>query len=88
MFGATTVAISAVLVAFMGGLALGSALAARFAARIKRPVRAYAFIEIAVGLYALAVPVLFRGIDRFYTQVWQHFYPGFYGFALSRLKPG
>ncbi|MDX6576001.1 MAG: spermidine synthase [Blastocatellia bacterium] len=85
VFGATTVAISAVLAAFMGGLALGSALAARFAARIKRPLRAYAFIEIAVGIYALAVPVLFRGIDRVYAQVWQHFHPGFYGFAFSRL---
>jgi spermidine synthase len=84
VFGATTVAISAVLTAFMGGLALGSALAARFAAQIKRPVRAYAFIEIAVGLYALAVPLLFRGIDRIYAQVWQHFHPGFYGFAFSR----
>ena len=84
VFGATTVAISAVLAAFMGGLALGSALAARFAARIKRPVRAYAFIEIAVGLYALAVPLLFRGIDRIYAQVWQQFHPGFYGFAFSR----
>ena len=84
VFGATTVAISAVLAAFMGGLALGSALAARFAARIKRPVRVYAFIEIAVGLYALAVPVLFRGIDLVYAQVWQRFHPGFYGFTLSR----
>jgi spermidine synthase len=84
VFGATTVAISAVLAAFMGGLALGSALAARYAARIKRPVRAYACIEIAVGLYALAVPLLFRGIDRVYAQVWQHFHPGFYGFACSR----
>jgi len=84
VFGATTVAISAVLAAFMGGLALGSALAARFAAQIKRPVRAYAFIEIAVGLYALAVPLLFRGIDRVYAQLWQHFHPGFYGFAFSR----
>jgi signal transduction histidine kinase len=84
VFGATTVAISAVLAAFMGGLALGSALAARFAARIKRPLRAYAFIEIAVGIYALAVPILFRGIDRVYAQVWQHFHPGFYGFAFSR----
>src|SRR6267142_122187 len=84
VFGATTVAISAVLAAFMGGLALGSALAARFAARIKRPVRAYAFIEIAVGLYALAVPVLFRGIDQIYAQVWQRFHPGFCGFTLSR----
>jgi spermidine synthase len=84
VFGATTVAISAVLAAFMGGLALGSALAARFAARIKRPVRAYAIIEIAIGLYALAVPLLFGGIDRVYAQVWQHFHPGFYGFAFSR----
>ncbi|MDX6304731.1 MAG: spermidine synthase [Blastocatellia bacterium] len=84
VFGATTVAISAVLTAFMGGLALGSALAARFAARIKRPVRAYALIEIAVGLYALAVPLLFRGIDQAYVQVWQHFHPGSYGFAFSR----
>ena len=84
VFGATTVAISAVLAAFMGGLALGSVLAARFGVRIKRPVRTYAFIEIAVGLYALAVPFLFRGIDRVYVQVWLHFHPGFYGFALSR----
>jgi spermidine synthase len=84
VFGATTVAISAVLAAFMGGLALGSALAARFGTRIKRPLRAYAFIEIAVGLYALAVPIFFRGIDRVYVQVWQHLHPGFYGFAFSR----
>src|SRR6266481_1447734 len=84
VFGATTVAISVVLAAFMGGLALGSALAARFAGRIKRPVRAYALIEIAVGLYALAVPLLFRGIDRVYAQVWQQFHPGSYSFAFSR----
>ena len=84
VFGATTVAISAVLAAFMGGLALGSALAARFSARIKRPIRAYALIEIAVGLYALAVPLLFRGIDQVYALVWQYFHPGSYGFAFSR----
>src|ERR1700682_3077804 len=84
VFGATTLAISAVLAAFMGGLALGSALAARYAHRIARPVRAYALIEIAVGLYALAVPLLFRGIDAVYAEAWQHFHPGFYGYALSR----
>jgi spermidine synthase len=84
VFGSTTLGISAVLAAFMGGLALGSALAARYAARIARPVRAYALIEIAVGLYALAVPLLFRGIDRVYAEAWQHFHPGFYGAAFSR----
>src|SRR5438034_6431297 len=69
VFGATTLAISAVLAAFMGGLALGSALAARLAARISRPVRAYALIEIAIGLYALGVPMLFRWIDGIYAVV-------------------
>jgi spermidine synthase len=68
----------------MGGLALGSALAARYAARIARPVRAYALIEIAVGLYALAVPLLFRGIDRVFAAAAQHFHPGFYGAGFLR----
>src|SRR2546426_10176072 len=71
VFGATTLAVSAVLAAFMGGLAIGSALAGRFGARAKRPVRWYGVIEIAIGLYALLVPLLFRGIDRVYALVWQ-----------------
>jgi spermidine synthase len=84
VFGMTTLAIGLVLAAFMGGLALGSAIAARLAARIARAVRAYALIEVAIGLYALAVPMLFRGIDRVYAAVWQHFHQGFYGFAAAR----
>jgi len=88
VFGVTTLAISAVLAAFMGALALGSALAARFAPRINRPVRVYALIEIVVGVYALAVPMLFRGVDRIYAEIWagawQNLHPGFYGSALSR----
>src|SRR5256714_8674535 len=64
VFGATTFAISTVLAAFMGGLALGSALAGRMAGKIKRPLRAYGLIEIAIALYALAVPFLFSLIDN------------------------
>src|SRR2546425_9106804 len=40
VFGATTLAVSTVLASFMGGLALGSALAGRVAARFERPPRA------------------------------------------------
>ncbi len=80
----TTLAIGLVLAAFMGGLALGSAIAARFAARIARPVRAYSLIEIAIGVYALAVPLLFRLIDRIYAAAWPHFHQGSYGFAFAR----
>ena len=38
VFGATTLAVSTVLAAFMGGLALGSALAGKFAHRIEKPL--------------------------------------------------
>lgn len=84
VFGATTFAISAVLAAFMGGLALGSAWAGKLAARIKRPLRAYGIIEIGVALYALAVPLLFRLVDYFYAFIWEQIHPGFYAFNLWR----
>ncbi|HKS28437.1 MAG TPA: fused MFS/spermidine synthase [Pyrinomonadaceae bacterium] len=84
VFGATTFAISTVLAAFMGGLALGSALAGRMGARIKRPLRAYGVIEIAIALYALFVPLLFGLIDQLYALIWTEFRPGFYAFSLWR----
>jgi spermidine synthase len=84
VFGVTTLAIGLVLAAFMGGLALGSAIAGRLAARIARALRAYALIEIAIGVYALAVPLLFRLIDLVYAAAWPHFHQGFYGFAFAR----
>lgn len=84
VFGATTIAISAVLTAFMGGLALGSAVAAKVVNRFKQPLRVYGFIEVAIGVYALIVPLLFRGIDHVYAAMWIRLHPGFYGFALSR----
>lgn len=83
-FGATTLAISTVLAAFMGGLALGSALAGRLASRIRRPLRAYGIIEIGIALYALSVPLLFSLVDNFYALIWQQFHPSFFAFSLWR----
>lgn len=84
VFGATTFAISTVLAAFMGGLALGSAWAGRLAPRIKRPLRAYAVMEIAIALYALVVPLLFALVNYLYALVWAELQPGFYSFSLWR----
>lgn len=84
VFGATTFAISAVLAAFMGGLALGSAWAGKLASRIKRPLRAYGLIEIGIAVYAIAVPLLFGLIDYLYAFIWEQFHPGFYAFSLWR----
>src|SRR3954468_13586034 len=84
VFGATTFAVSAVLAAFMGGLALGSALSGKLAARIKRPLRAYGVVEIGVAVYAIGVPFLFRLVDYLYAFIWEQTHPGFYAFNLWR----
>jgi spermidine synthase len=84
VFGATTLAVSTVLAAFMGGLALGSALAGKLAPRIRRPIAAYGWIEIGIAVYALLVPLLFRSIDDLYALIWQHLQPGFFTFTLLR----
>jgi hypothetical protein len=84
VFGATTIAVSVVLAAFMGGLALGSAFAARVVPRMTRPLRAYGWIEIVIGLYAVAVPAAFRVIDHLDAILWQRIHPSAFGFAIAR----
>jgi spermidine synthase len=54
IFGVSVHATSAVLAAFMAGLAVGSFLTGRVADRIKRPLLAYAIVEIAIGVFGLA----------------------------------
>jgi spermidine synthase len=84
VFGGTTLAVSTVLAAFMGGLALGSALAGRLSARIKRPLWTYGWMEVGVALYALLVPFMFRWVDNLYALIWQQFHPGFFAFSVWR----
>ncbi|MDQ5844604.1 MAG: fused MFS/spermidine synthase [Acidobacteriota bacterium] len=84
VFGATTLAISTVLAAFMGGLALGSLLAGRLGGRIKRPIRWYGLFEVGIAVYALAIPVLFAFVDHLYAALWQQFNPNSFVFSLLR----
>ncbi|TDI46281.1 MAG: spermidine synthase [Acidobacteria bacterium] len=61
-FGNSVWASSLVLSSFMGGLALGNGLAARFGRRVQRPLLGYAGLEIVVGvtgfLLVLLLPLL------------------------------
>ncbi|HSL54556.1 MAG TPA: hypothetical protein VK868_09185, partial [Pyrinomonadaceae bacterium] len=84
VFGATTLAVSTVLAAFMGGLALGSALAGKLARKIRKPLSTYGVMEIGIAVYALLVPFLFRWIDDLYALIWQQFQPGYFTFSLWR----
>lgn len=73
VFGSTTLAVSTVLTAFMGGLGLGSYLAGRVADRLKHPVRAYALAEAAIGVYALLVPVVIGWYPALNQWLWATF---------------
>ena len=58
--GATAPAAAAALAAFFAGFGFGSYLLGRFAPRLRRPLRAFAILEISTGVSALAVDPLLR----------------------------
>src|SRR5512136_3221674 len=64
IFGGTTSAVAMVLAVFMGGMALGSALAARRPAA--HPLQAYARVELLVGATALLTLPLLRALPWAY----------------------
>jgi spermidine synthase len=66
--GSAHAAVAAVLAAYMGGLAIGGLLGARYAPRLARPLRAFAGLEGAVALSALA----FAGVMQFVTWAVAH----------------
>lgn len=70
VFGSTTYAVSAVLSAYMTGLALGSFAFGRAADRGRNLVRAYGLLEIGIGLYALVAPALLGSVAPLFLRVW------------------
>ncbi len=68
VFGATAYASSAVLVAFMGGLALGAYAATKIEPRVKRPLVAYALAELAIGAFCMLAPLTFAHISSVYVN--------------------
>ena len=70
-FGSTTLAISTVLVAYMLGLGFGGLTAGRLATRVRNGVRAYGWVELCVGVYALFAPTLLGWIPEI-GATWLH----------------
>jgi spermidine synthase len=71
--GSTAYALAAILTVFMGGLALGSAIGGRFGARIANPLRVYALLEIGIGVYCLATPMLIESLHPPMRLIYQRF---------------
>ncbi len=66
IFGVTTGAITTVLAAFMGGLALGSALLGARADRSRRPLAFYGALELGIGASAFLLPHAFDAVNSAY----------------------
>lgn len=73
VFGNTTQAVSTVLAAFMGGLALGSIVIGRRADRFSKPIVSYGVLEVLIGLFALAFPWLLIMLQGLYAKVYLAF---------------
>jgi spermidine synthase len=70
VFGSTTLAVSTVLAAFMGGLAAGSYLLGGWADRHRdRALKAYGVLEIAIGVLGLLVPLLLKAVEFVYIAL-------------------
>ena len=83
-FGSTILAVSTVLAVFMGGLAIGSALLGKKADTTTEPIRFYGWLELAIGLLAIATPVTFAAIQKLYILIHGNLELGFWEAALVR----
>src|SRR5688572_33216980 len=71
--GHSSYAVVAVLVAFMGGLAIGNALFGGIADRAKKPLELYAWLEIAIGVYAFIFPWYYQICNDLYISTARQF---------------
>lgn len=69
LFGSTIYAQTVVLAVFMGGLALGNHLVGRKSDTLRRPLKAYGAIEVAIGLYAFFFSTIFGGAESVFSSV-------------------
>jgi len=66
-FGSTIQSVTTVVAAYMGGLGLGAWLLGRRADRHERPAALYGQLEIAIGLFGLASPLVLALAHRIYV---------------------
>lgn len=84
IFGSTTLSISTTVAAFMGGLAIGSYFADRLLKRLKNPIVSYGIFEIAIGVYALVIPLVLKWFIGIQGNILSLFYENAFVYSLVR----
>jgi len=75
VFGTTMYAVSTIVASFILGLAIGSWVAGRFSDRLVNPLKYYAFIQIAVGIFGILLLPVFDLMPRVYLDLYHLTYP-------------
>jgi spermidine synthase len=86
VFGGTSFAISTVLAAFMGGLALGSYVFGKLIDKRGHPLVVYGLLEAGIALWALLIPTLLSFLDSGYGVMYRELDPSFYVLSLLRFS--
>jgi spermidine synthase len=69
--GASQIALATVLTSFFLGMACGSAAAGRFLrSRRHSPLAVYGMVELGIGIFALAFPLAFTGLEHVYGALY------------------
>src|SRR6185369_11350355 len=71
IIGSSVYAFSIMLTTFLIGLAAGATLASRVVDRVRRPVRMFALIEVAVGVTSLIGAYLFNDLPYVFVQLYR-----------------
>jgi hypothetical protein len=66
VIGASALSVGIVLASFMGGMFLGSLLFPRYVPPERHPLRVYGLLEIGVGVFGLAMPLVLPAVRSVY----------------------
>jgi spermidine synthase len=83
-FGNTAHAVSTVLAAFLGGLALGAYAIGRWVDRRGATLLTYGTLELLVGLYCLFIPGLFALLTKAYAGLYHALHLGMWALTAVR----
>lgn len=88
IFGTTTFALATVVTSFLAGLAVGSFYGGRIINKEKYSslslLKIYAYLEIAIGIYALFSPFIFKLVQLIYIKVYPFYSASFYSYSLLK----
>ncbi len=85
VFGTSALAISTVLIVFMGGMSLGSFLLGKVTDRLRTPFLFYGVLEGGIGLLCLLVPFALSNIAGVYRSFYPAVQNSYLALSLTRL---